>query len=175
MNALYGPYLLILARWSECRRVLVCGYRFKEVGVLQCARDDAADTGHTHSRPWIEQLGVNTLPFTFPGFRNGGSAPLCGIGRRPVLVKVQQRVRYAVHKLIVSQERAGTERMKIQKNLLQTWEIVRALKDIDPKAFYEALESVRSRGAGWRKRVDNDLIAMTERFDKKENEWEKNV
>lgn len=112
----------------------------------------------------IEQLGVTAIPLRFLDFVLEDTISAIALGRRPILVKVPQPARYAVHKLIVSQERTGADKLKSHKDLLQAWEIFNALKIVDPGAFEESLEAIRARGPGWKMRVNRGFRMMNDVF-----------
>ena len=86
--------------------------------------------------------------------------PALALGRRPVLVRVPQPARYAVHKLIVSQERDRRLALKTQKDLEQSFDLQKMPEKIDPESLTDAFEKARNKGPGWRKRVDGGQKAM---------------
>jgi hypothetical protein len=90
--------------------------------------------------------------------------PAVALGRRPVLVRVPQPARYAVHKLIVSQERDKKFALKTQKDLEQSFDLQKALETLHPESLAEAFEEVRRKGPGWRKRVKAGQDAMQRLF-----------
>lgn len=65
-------------------------------------------------RTEIRQLGVPAIPLRFIDYLIEESLPAVALGRRPVLVRVPQPARYAVHKLILSQERDHKFALKAQ-------------------------------------------------------------
>jgi hypothetical protein len=70
----------------------------------------------TERRFEIRQLGVAAVPLRFLDYLTEEPVPVVALGRRPFLVKVPSPARYAVHKLIVSQERRPWS-LKSQKDL----------------------------------------------------------
>lgn len=90
--------------------------------------------------------------------------PAVALGRKPVLVKIPQPARYAVHKLIVSRERKPSQRLKAQKDLQQSHELQQTLRQLDPEALDEAFDAARSKGPGWKKRVDDGQKAIDRLF-----------
>jgi len=72
--------------------------------------------------------------------------------------------RYAVHKLIVSCERKPSQRLKAQKDLQQSYELQQILRQLDPDALDEAFDAARSKGPGWKKRVDDGQKAIGRMF-----------
>jgi hypothetical protein len=112
------------------------------------------------SRTEIRQLGVPAIPLRFLDYLIENPVPAVALGRRPVLVRVPQPARYAVHKLIVSQERDKRFSLKTQKDLEQSFDLQKALEKIDPDSLAEAFEEAQKRGPGWRKRVNAGQDAM---------------
>ncbi len=116
-------------------------------------------------RTEIRQLGVPAIPLRFLDYLIEGPLPAVALGRRPVLVRVPQPARYAVHKLIVSQERSRTFALKSQKDLEQSFELQKALEKLDPESLSEAFMDARERGPGWRKRIGAGQEAMRRLFE----------
>lgn len=114
-------------------------------------------TGH---RTEIRQLGVPAIPLRFLDYLIEEPLPAVALGRRPVLVRVPQPARYAVHKLIVAQERDRRFALKAQKDLEQSFDLQNALEKLDPESLTEAFKDARKKGPGWRKRVDTGQKAM---------------
>lgn len=61
-----------------------------------------------------------------------------------ILVRVSPPARFAVHKLIVAQRRRDGERLKRQKDLLQTKALLAALSETDPEPLASAFRSARA-------------------------------
>ncbi len=108
----------------------------------------------------IRQLGVPAIPLRFLDYLIEDPVPAVALGRRPVLVKVPQPARYAVHKLIVSRERKTDARLKAQKDLQQSFELQQLLREIEPEALADAFAIARAKGPGWKKRVDEGQKAL---------------
>jgi hypothetical protein len=79
---------------------------------------------------------------------------------RPVLVNVPDPARFALHKLIVYAERAGSYRAEAAKDLRQAASLVAYLWDHRRSALSHALADVRQRGPGWRSRLAEGTTAM---------------
>jgi hypothetical protein len=114
----------------------------------------------TKKRAEIRQLGVPAIPLRFLDYLIDGAVPAVALGRRPVLVRVPQPARYAVHKLIVAQERKRAHALKAQKDLEQSFDLQMVLEKLDPESLSEAFETARSMGPGWKRRVDAGQNAM---------------
>jgi hypothetical protein len=118
----------------------------------------------TGQRSEIRQLGVPAIPLRFLDYLIEESFPAVALGRRPVLVRVPQPARYAVHKLIVAQERDKRFVLKAQKDLEQSFDLQKVLEMLDPESLAEAFKDARKKGPGWRKRVDAGQEAMQRLF-----------
>ena len=74
-----------------------------------------------------------------------------------VLVRVPPPLRYAVHKLLVAQERRGTTLAKRQKDLNQARDLIDVYLEIDSESLQDVLDDARKRGAGWKKNINASL------------------
>ena len=83
-----------------------------------------------------------------------GAVVLYGNG---VAVTVPQPARFAVHKLILAQERRANERAKRQKDLLQAGALIEALQEADPYALQDAVDDSRRQGRRWAQRIEQSL------------------
>jgi hypothetical protein len=72
----------------------------------------------------------------------------------PCLVKVPQPARYALHKLIVSQERDPTAAAKKKKDILQADGLLALLREDRPGDIRLAWEALARRGSTWVKKVE---------------------
>jgi hypothetical protein len=77
-----------------------------------------------------------------------------------VAVSVPQPARFAVHKLILAQERRQNERPKRQKDLLQAGALIEALRESDPYALSDAFDSARGQGGRWSSRIGRSLAEL---------------
>jgi len=117
--------------------------------------------GGKSRRPEIRQLGVPAVPLRFLDYLIEEPLPAVALGRRPVLVRVPQPARYAVHKLILAQERDKKRfALKVQKDLEQSFDLQKVLAVLDPEGLADAFEAARRRGPGWTKRVEAGQKAM---------------
>ncbi len=74
-----------------------------------------------------------------------------------VLVRVPPPARFAVHKLLVAQERRGRFLAKRGKDLIQSRDLMAALRIGDAISLDEAMADARRRGPAWRKAIDASL------------------
>jgi hypothetical protein len=121
--------------------------------------------------PLLRRTDRNPMPI--PGLRAGG-APIQHMGwliedpvaavalhGSGVAVRVPQPVRYAVHKLLISQKRVQ-DSAKAAKDLLQAGALIRALQDTMPDAIQDALDDARGRGLkGWADPINRSLRALS--------------
>ena len=120
--------------------------------------------GVTGKRAEIRQLSVPAIPLRFLDYLIEEPLPAVALGRRPVLVRVPQPARYAVHKLIVAREREKAFALKAQKDLEQSFDLQKVLEKLDPEGLAEAFKDAQKKGPGWRKRVDAGQEAMQRLF-----------
>lgn len=78
------------------------------------------------------------------------AAMICGT---PCLVKVPQPARFALHKLIVSQERGAGAADKKRKDLIQAGKMLELLKEDRPGDIELAREALVKRGTTWVKKI----------------------
>jgi hypothetical protein len=111
----------------------------------------------------IPALRAAAIPLQHLDWLIDSPSPAAALYGAGVLVYVPQPARYAVHKLIIAQKR-GPGSVKKQKDLDQAKALIEALKQTDPFAVEDVLEDARSRGEGWRDRIDRSLqqLGLTE-------------
>jgi len=73
-----------------------------------------------------------------------------------VLISVPPPMRYAIHKLLIAQERKK-QSAKRAKDLKQARDLIDIFLETDEAAFEEALQDARARGPKWRKNIDASL------------------
>lgn len=86
------------------------------------------------------------------------------VDSEPVLVNVPQPVRYAMHKLIVSQVRDVASSAKSLKDIHQAYQLLSLIKDQRPADIAPAWTNLISRGAKWKKHALAGLDEMKKRF-----------
>ncbi|HKY61983.1 MAG TPA: GSU2403 family nucleotidyltransferase fold protein [bacterium] len=77
-----------------------------------------------------------------------------------ILVNVPAPGRFALHKLITSQERAAAFQTKVEKDLRQAAQILQALAEERPGDVQLAWEALRERGRSWTGKAKKGLAAM---------------
>ncbi len=84
----------------------------------------------------------------------------------PVLINIPQPVRYALHKLIVSQVRDASSAAKRSKDLYQAYQILSLLQEQRPFDIQPAWENLIGRGLKWKKYAEAGLAAMEKLYGK---------
>lgn len=105
----------------------------------------------------LKGLGMyaQTLPFLEFSIQNPIEA--VGLYREGMLVRIPAPERYAVHKLIVAQERKGTFLAKSAKDLDQAALLVATLSEQRPFELKSAYEDALRRGPKWKKALKQSL------------------
>ena len=81
--------------------------------------------------------------------------------RSGALIQVPRPERFAIHKLIVSERRRGTDAIqKAQKDRSQAAFLIRVLTEEDPHALAEAHHDALAKGAAWRDAIAAALIRL---------------
>jgi len=80
------------------------------------------------------------------------------------IVLIPQPIRYALHKLIVSQEREVTAGAKRQKDLWQAFQLLEFFIAENPLEIEPSWNALVSRGPGWKKKLEAGLADMQRRF-----------
>jgi hypothetical protein len=68
-----------------------------------------------------------------------------------------------VHKLIVQGERKG-QPLKSQKDVVQASAVIEWLLDNSPDALMDRIREVQATGPGWKRRLDQGLTALQNKF-----------
>ena len=107
------------------------------------------------------QLGVTLQPLPFMEFSLQDveqAVLMCAEGA--VLVNVPDPARFALHKLLVHGERAGTFRTKSNKDLAQAAQLLAVLGRDRREQLQQALDDLLSRGRGWQARFRRGAQAL---------------
>lgn len=108
----------------------------------------------------IEELGCSAAALTFQGYLVGETFDVAALYGPGVMVRVPTPTRYALHKLLVAQERRKTEFAKKQKDLRQAKELIGALIESDEASFQDNLDEVRDRGKSWKSAINASLTEV---------------
>lgn len=116
------------------------------------------------SRKWDEDtvelpaIGARAEKLKFMDFLIRDEIRAAVVHGAGIPVNVPQPARYAVHKLMISNDRRNAEKRakdRRQAEILAGW-----FMENDREAFLDALDEARERGPGWRKRIAASLDAI---------------
>ena len=112
----------------------------------------------------LKGTGAGATPLQFVRWLITEPVPAVVLFGTGVAVRVPQPARFAVHKLIVAQERRDIP--KRQKDLLQARALIEALSDADPYALSDVVKDARRKGKqGWAARIDRSLAELGLKLD----------
>lgn len=122
---------------------------------------------------FVESLNIPLQPLPFLDYLIEApvQVALMEAHGQSVLVNVPDPARFAVHKLIVSQERPVRERAKAAKDVAQAAALIEYHLDMAPSAMANAYLDAASRGKGWRQRVDDGVRALLAQAPHLESRW----
>lgn len=103
---------------------------------------------------FIRRLNAAATPLKYLDYLIAEPINAVMLAGYPCLVKVPQPARYALHKLIVSQERDVAAADKKRKDILQARNMLTLLKEDRPGDMDMAWEALKARGASWVKKVE---------------------
>src|SRR3989339_403319 len=102
---------------------------------------------------YIPRFNAAAQPLKFLDYLIEGPIKAAFICGTPFLVTVPQPARFALHKLLVSQERKTTSAPKKQKDIMQAKLLLEVLREDYPGELDAARASLIKRGPGWEKRL----------------------
>lgn len=108
----------------------------------------------------IGALGASAMPLRFLDYLIEETVPAAVVGGAGVLVSVPAPARFAVHKLVVADERRSHEAAKSAKDLAQARAMIDVLLEDRPAELRSAWRSLVARGDGWRKRAARSLARI---------------
>lgn len=111
---------------------------------------------------WLEALGVWAQGLHFLGFLLADPIPAVGLYRHGVLVRIPKPERFAIHKLILAQLRAGPGIAKRPKDLAQARALALALAEDRSAELRAAHEEALARGPRWREAIAASLAMLPE-------------
>lgn len=103
---------------------------------------------------FIRRLNAAATPLLYLDYLTQDPVHAVMLAGTPCLVNVPQPARYALHKLIVSQEREQTAADKKRKDLAQAASMIALLREERPGDLDLAREELERRGASWVKKLE---------------------
>ena len=105
----------------------------------------------------IEGLTCSAQALSFMEYLAEDSMDAVALYGAGVAVRVPPPLRYAIHKLLVAQERRGNFSIKRNKDLMQAGDLFDIFLETDSDALEDALEAARRRGPAWKKHINSSL------------------
>lgn len=106
---------------------------------------------------FLSNLNVAAQPLRFLDYLIEDHQPAALVARSGILVNLPTPARFALHKLIVAQERHAAEQAKAAKDINQATQLIDLLLDIRPGDLIIAWTALKARGPRWIKRVESSL------------------
>jgi len=103
---------------------------------------------------FIRRLNAAATPLKYLDYLIESPIKAAMVAGMPCLVNVPQPARYALHNLIISQERDATSAAETRKVLLQAKNMITLLKEDRPGDLELAKLALAERGTSWLKKVD---------------------
>lgn len=103
---------------------------------------------------FIRRLNAAATPLKYLDYLIEKPINAVMLAGNPCLVKVPQPARFALHKLIVSQERAATAADKKRKDISQARNLLMLLKEDHPGEIEIARNELAKRGRTWMKKLE---------------------
>ncbi|MGL4634785.1 MAG: GSU2403 family nucleotidyltransferase fold protein [Beijerinckiaceae bacterium] len=107
----------------------------------------------------VPGLGCSAQPLRYLEFLMEDTIDVVALYNAGITVRVPQPARYAVHKLIIAQERQPAN-PKRRKDLMQAETLITALRESDPNTLEDAFSDARKRGPKWRAHIDASLAEL---------------
>ena len=105
----------------------------------------------------IEPLGCAAAALSFQEYPVEDTIEVVALYGSGVTVRVPSPTRYAIHKLIVAQQRGSIELSKKRKDLHQAKELLDILIETDEHALQDSLDEARDRGRSWKSAINASL------------------
>ena len=97
----------------------------------------------------IPRLNAAAAPLRFLDYLIEETQPAAVVDGGGVLVNVPHPARFAVHKLLVAQDRAAAFQAKSRKDVAQAAHVLLALEELRPGDVRRAVSDAERRGRGW--------------------------
>lgn len=123
-------------------------------------------TQDSDSPVFIKRFNCAAEPLNYLSYVIESPVPSVLLDTTPVLINIPQPVRYAMHKLIVSQVRDASSDAKRPKDLYQAYQILSVLQENRPFDIQPAWDNLMEHGPKWKKYAEAGLAAMEKRYGK---------
>jgi hypothetical protein len=104
----------------------------------------------------IDDLQCSAEALNFMEYLSEESTEAVALYGTGVLVSVPPPIRYAIHKLLIAQERK-VQSLKRTKDLKQAKDLIDVFLETDSVTFEETLEEARNRGPRWKRNINASL------------------
>lgn len=108
----------------------------------------------------MEELGCAAEALSFMEYLAEETMETVVLYGAGVLVRVPPPMRYAIHKLLIAQERHGRFSSKKPKDLMQAADLLDIGLETDAASLLDALDDARARGKSWRSNINASLEAI---------------
>ena len=113
------------------------------------------------SRPVpIPRLNAAAAPVRYLDYVLEDAQPAAIVDGGGVLVNVPQPARFAVHKLLVAQDRPAAMQVKARKDVAQAASLVLALEELRPGDVRAAVSAAKQRGKRWRAALERGVTLL---------------
>jgi hypothetical protein len=109
----------------------------------------------------IDDLKCAAEALRFMEYLSGETVEAVALYGTGVLVSVPPPIKYAIHKLLIAQERKEGS-PKRRKDLQQAKDLIEVFLEMDSAAFEEALGDAKARGPSWKKNINASLRNINE-------------
>ncbi|HVY88345.1 MAG TPA: GSU2403 family nucleotidyltransferase fold protein [Hyphomonadaceae bacterium] len=106
---------------------------------------------------YLEALNIWAQGLHYLDFLIKNPMPAVSIYMEGILVQVPRPERYAVHKLIIAQDRPAGSRAKARKDVQQARAIIGAMSEDEPYVIKQTIAEADGRGPTWRTALDRAL------------------
>lgn len=108
----------------------------------------------------IPRLNAAAAPVRFLELLLARPQPAAVVAGHGILVNVPDPARFALHKLLVAQDRPVALQAKAKKDVTQAAHLVTALAELRPNDVEDAFAEVKSRGKRWRAALERALLLL---------------
>ncbi len=108
----------------------------------------------------IPRLHAAAAPVRFLDYLIENVQPAAILDGGGVLVTVPQPARFAVHKLLVAQDRPAAFQAKARKDVAQAARLIEALQELRPGDVETAMVQAQRRGKAWRAALERGVVLL---------------